>query len=411
MMYNDNLDIMNGAKIAIIGVGGGGNNAVNKMADDEMEGLTFIIANTDIQVLNNSNIPNKIILGKELTKGLGAGANPMIGEKAAQDSLEEIRDMVSGYDLVFVAAGMGGGTGTGAAPIIAKEAKETGALVVGIVTTPFTFEGRRRIANANVGLDEFRQNVDSIIIVSNDRLKEELGTIPLTESFQYSDAILKQAVRTITDLINSHSLINLDFADVKTVIEEQGLALIGVGRASGENKAVEAAIAAINSPILESSIEGARNAIVNIAGSSTNLSIEQAHIAIDTIKESAGDDIDIIFGVTINDSLEDEIVISVIATGLAATKSERLNSVKRRSRNEDETNIKKYKTVENVTKEEPLEASEEFTKSEITQDEDVEQDVSSEDTLEKLTNDSFTNEKLLEFDLFDEDETEEFEGF
>lgn len=410
-MYNDNLDIMNGAKIAIIGVGGGGNNAVNKMADDEMEGLTFVIANTDIQVLNNSKIPNKIILGKELTKGLGAGANPVIGEKAAQDSLEEIREMVSGYDLVFVAAGMGGGTGTGAAPIIAKEAKETGALVVGIVTTPFTFEGRRRIANANVGLDEFRQNVDSIIIVSNDRLKEELGTIPLTESFQYSDAILKQAVRTITDLINSHSLINLDFADIKTVIEEQGLALIGVGRASGENKAVEAAIAAINSPILESSIEGARNAIVNIAGSSTNLSIEQAHIAIDTIKESAGDDIDIIFGVTINDSLEDEIVISVIATGLAATKSERLNSVKRRSMTEDETNIKKYKTIENVTKEEPLEASKEFAKSEITTEQEAEQEASSENTLEQLTKDSFTNEKLLEFDLFDEDETEEFEGF
>ncbi len=410
-MYNDNLDIMNGAKIAIIGVGGGGNNAVNKMADDEMEGLTFIIANTDIQVLNNSNIPNKIILGKELTKGLGAGANPVIGEKAAQDSLEEIREMVSGYDLVFVAAGMGGGTGTGAAPIIAKEAKDTGALVVGIVTTPFTFEGKRRITNANVGLDEFRQNVDSIIIVSNDRLKEELGTIPLTESFQYSDAILKQAVRTITDLINSHSLINLDFADVKTVIEDQGLALIGVGRASGENKAVEAAIAAINSPILESSIEGARNAIVNIAGSSTNLSIEQAHIAIDTIKESAGDDIDIIFGVTINDSLEDEIVISVIATGLATTKSERLNSVKRRSRNEDETNIKKYKTVDNITKEEPFEASEEFSQSEITQEEDIHQEASSEKTLEQLTKDSFTNEKLLEFDLFDEDETEEFEGF
>ena len=355
-----NDDIMNGAKIAIVGVGGGGNNAVNKMVEDDMKGLTFIIANTDIQVLKTSPIEKRIVLGKDLTKGLGAGANPEIGEKSANDSIDEIKKAVDGYDLVFVAAGMGGGTGTGAAPIIAKVAKDTGALVVGIVTTPFVFEGKRRMQNALIGLEEFRKNTDSIIIISNDRLKEELGTIPLMESFQYSDAILKQAVRTITDLINSHSLINLDFADIRTVIEQQGLALIGVGRSSGEDKAREAAIAAINSPILESSIEGAKNAIVNIAGSSTGLSIEQANTAIETIKENAGEELDIIFGVTINDALEDEIVVSVIATGLSVTKSERIKIAKMVS--PDGRDISKYRKVTKQEEEVRLydEVTEEF---------------------------------------------------
>ncbi len=401
-----NNDIINGAKIAIVGVGGGGNNAVNKMALDKMEGITFVLANTDQQVLDNSPIETTITLGRDLTKGLGAGANPEIGERAANDSIEEIRKAVSGYDLIFVAAGMGGGTGTGAAPIIAKVAKDTGALVVGIVTTPFGFEGNKRLSNAYKGLEAFRQNVDSIIIVSNDRLKEELGTIPLTESFHYSDAILKQAVRTITDLINSHSLINLDFADVKTVIESQGLALIGVGRASGENKAVEAAIAAINSPILESSIEGAQNAIVNIAGSSTNLSIEQANTAIDTIKEAAGDDIDIIFGVTINDDLDEEIVVSVIATGLTSTKSERVNQTKRMHQNKDETDIDKYKSEKSQS--DMLEETEESATTSLFSSSSY--DAEEEDTKDFIEQ-SFTNEKLLEFDLFDEDDTKEFEGF
>lgn len=409
-MYK-NDDIMNGAKIAIIGVGGGGNNAVNKMADDRMEGITFMLANTDQQVLDNSPIEKTISLGRDLTKGLGAGANPDIGERAANDSIDEIKDAVSGYDLIFVAAGMGGGTGTGAAPIIAQIAKATGALVVGIVTTPFGFEGKRRYENASRGLELFRQNVDSIIIVSNDRLKEELGTIPLTESFHYSDAILKQAVRTITDLINSHSLINLDFADVKTVIESQGLALIGVGRASGDNKAVEAAIAAINSPILESSIEGAKNAIVNIAGSSTNLSIDQANTAIDTIKEAAGADIDIIFGVTINDSLEDEIVVSVIATGLSSTKTERVHESQRLNRNKDEAEITSYK---NIQKNEPFNSQ----PKDLVSDDNKTKNFETSDTYEleeEETDDfieqSFTSEKLLEFDLFDEDDSKEFEGF
>ncbi len=403
-----NNDIINGAKIAIVGVGGGGNNAVNKMALDNMEGITFVLANTDQQVLDNSPIEKTITLGRDLTKGLGAGANPEIGERAANDSVDEIKKSIAGHDLIFVAAGMGGGTGTGAAPIIAKVAKETGALVVGIVTTPFGFEGNKRLSNAYKGLEEFRQNVDSIIIVSNDRLKEELGTIPLTESFHYSDAILKQAVRTITDLINSHSLINLDFADVKTVIENQGLALIGVGRASGENKAVEAAIAAINSPILESSIEGARNAIVNIAGSSTNLSIEQANTAIDTIKEAAGDNIDIIFGVTINDDLDEEIVVSVIATGLTSTKSERVNQVKRQHQNKNETDIDKYKS-ETSTQETKVEAeTEEENATSLFSSSNY--DAEEEDTKDFIEQ-SFTNEKLLEFDLFDEDDTKEFEGF
>lgn len=216
---------------------------------------------------------------------------------------------------------MGGGTGTGAAPVIAKAAKESGALVVGIVTTPFNFEGKRRTTNAADGLSKLSDNVDSIIVISNDRLLDELGEIPLTDSFKYSDAILKSAIRTISDLIQDHSLINLDFADVKTVIEGQGAALIGVGSSTGENAAVEAAIKAINSPILESSIEGAKNAIVSVAGSSKSLTIAKAQQAVNTIKEAAHSDLDIMFGVTINESLEDEIVVSVIATGLNQAKA------------------------------------------------------------------------------------------
>lgn len=311
-----------GAKIKIIGVGGGGSNAVNKMVEGKITGLEFYVANTDVQALNDSIIPeqNKIILGENLTKGLGAGANPEIGENAAIESTETIREIVSGCDLIFVAAGMGGGTGTGAAPVIAKIAKDEGCLVVGIVTTPFDFEGNARSRNAKEGLRKIKDNVDSIIVVSNNRLLAELGSFSITDSFKFSDATLKNAVRTIADLINKHSLINLDFADVKAVIKNQGLALIGTGKSSGENAAVEAAINAIQSPILESSIEGAANAIVNVLGSPTTLTLQQAQEAVQTIKEAANSNVDVIFGVTINEEMGDEIVVSVIATGLTQIK-------------------------------------------------------------------------------------------
>ncbi len=306
------------AKIKVIGVGGAGNNAVNRMLEDEVMGIDFIVANTDEQVLNESKAKIKLILGKKITKGLGAGANPQVGKEAAIESTEEIKSIVNGVDLVFIASGMGGGTGTGAAPVIAKIAREAGALVVGIVTTPFKFEGTKRTANATAGLIQFYENVDSIIIVSNDRLLLELGSIPLKDSFKYSDAVLKQAVRTITDLIAMPALINLDFADIKAVMENQGPALIGIGNAKGENKAVEAAINAINSPILEASIDGAKNAIINITGGN-NFTLEEANKVVDTIQNAANEKINILFGVSTNDELEDELIVSVIATGLKGT--------------------------------------------------------------------------------------------
>lgn len=342
--FENSLGLQNldkGPKIKIIGVGGGGMNAVNKMIEDKIRGIDFIVANTDRQALKSSKATYKLVLGEHTTKGLGAGANPEIGHKAAQETIEQIKAIVKDTDLVFVTAGMGGGTGTGAAPTIAKAARDAGSLVVGIVTTPFSFEGKKRVANAVKGLEELSKHVDSIIVISNDRLLDELGGISLIDSFQYSDAILKQAVRTITDIVNEYSLINLDFADVKAVLHNAGSALIGVGRAEGENSAVEAAIDAINSPILESSIEGAKHAIVNITGSAKSLTIAKAQIAVETIKEAAGNDIDIIFGVTINDELADEIIVSVIATGISHSKQH--PGHKKQSTIEDTTNINQYR--------------------------------------------------------------------
>lgn len=331
-----------GANIKIIGVGGAGNNAVKKMLEDRIKGVEFIVANTDSQALRDSRVEKQIALGKKTTKGLGAGSYPEVGRKAAEESLDEIKAVVTGADLVFIAAGMGGGTGTGAAPVIAKAAKEAGAIVVAIVTTPFSFEGPRRIKNAIEGQKEMTKVVDSIIVVSNDRLSEELGEISLADSFKYADAILKQAVRTIAELIQEHSTINLDFADVKAVLEGQGPALIGVGVGKGENSAIEAAVNAIQSPILESSIYGAKSAIINIAGSNDNLTIIKAQEAVKTIKEAADSDLDIMFGITTNDSFEDQIVVSVIATGLSNTRTD-LEHQSTSSTLMDETDIEQYK--------------------------------------------------------------------
>lgn len=343
-----------GAKIKVFGVGGGGSNAVNKMLEDKITGLEFYVANTDVQALNDSKLPpeNRIILGENLTKGLGAGANPEIGKKAAEESSNDIKELVKNTDLVFVAAGMGGGTGTGAAPIIAKIAKEAGALVVGIITTPFDFEGITRGKNAKQGMSELKDHVDSIIVVSNNRLLAELGSFSITDSFRFSDATLKNAVRTIADLINKHSLINLDFADVKAVIQNQGLALIGTGKASGEDAAVEAAIQAIQSPILESSIEGAKNAIVNVLGSPATLTLKQAQEAVQTIKEAANSTVDVIFGVTINEEMGDEIVVSVIATGLTQIKEfEGIPGVKDVNKKDDYEEIDLETFKQHVTQE------------------------------------------------------------
>ena len=312
------------AKIKVFGVGGAGCNAINRMVEEDVRGVEFYVANTDLQVLNISPAKNKLILGKTITKGLGAGANPEIGYKAALESEDDIREAMKGADMVFITAGLGGGTGTGAAPLFAKIAKEFDILTVGIVTKPFTFEGKKRTEQANRGLEELRNYVDSLIIVSNNQLLEVIGRIPFVEAFREADNVLRQGVQTITDLIAVPALINLDFADVRAVMEGQGSALIGIGMAQGDNKAQEAAAKAITSPLLEAQIRGARNAIVNVTGGES-ITIYDANDAVDFIRESAGSEIDIIFGVAINESLGDNIIITVIATGIDLPK---VNQVK-----------------------------------------------------------------------------------
>ena len=287
------------ANIKVFGIGGGGCNAVNRMVSEGVKGVEFYVANTDLQALNISPVENKIVLGREVTKGLGAGANPEMGRRAAQ---------------VFITTGLGGGTGTGAAPMFAKIAKEEGALTVGIVTKPFTFEGKKRMKSAEDGLAELKQYVDSLIIVSNNNLIEVIGRRPLTEAFQAADNVLRQGVQTITDLIAVPALINLDFADVRTIMENQGSALIGIGMAEGEDKARAAAEKAIQSPLLEAQITGASNAIVNITGGES-ITLFDAEDAMALVREAAGNDIDAIFGVAINEKLGDSIIVTVIATG------------------------------------------------------------------------------------------------
>ncbi len=308
------LDGKNIAVIKVFGIGGGGCNAVNRMVTEEMQGVEFFVANTDVHILKKSPVNNKIALGKETTRGLGAGANPEAGRRAAIESEEEIREAMKGSDMIFITTGLGGGTGTGAAPICAKIAKEEGALTVGVVTKPFSFEGRKRTLVANDGLEELKQYTDSLIIISNNNLLEIIGHQPITQAFQIADNILRQSVQTITDLITVPALINLDFADVRTIMENKGAALIGIGMAEGENKALLATEKAIRSPLLEQQIKGAHNAIVNITGGES-LTLLDAEEAMAYIRESAGNNIDVIFGVAINEKLEDTIIVTIIATG------------------------------------------------------------------------------------------------
>ncbi len=301
------------ARIVVIGVGGAGNNAVNRMIDDDLSSVEFYVANTDRQALATSKARNRLVLGEELTGGLGAGGEPSVGKAAAEASSEDIRAIVKGANMVFIAAGMGGGTGTGAAPVIARIAKEEGALTVAIVTRPFTFEGKKRIANSVEGLNELKEAVDSIIIVSNDKLLMVSGTQPISEAFNESDKVLSQSVKTVTDLILIPAIINLDFADVKNTLKDSGIALIGFGDGSGPNKAQEAAQNAISSPLLEASINGARRAICAVTCGS-QVSLYEAQETVDRIIEAAGNTIDIKFGVSINPQLTDRILVSVIAS-------------------------------------------------------------------------------------------------
>lgn len=309
-----------GAKIKVIGVGGGGCNAVNTMIRSGLTGVEFIVANTDSQALAASLAPVKIQLGGDLTKGLGAGANPEVGRKAAMDDYENISEHIDGADMVFVTAGMGGGTGTGAAPIIAKLAKELGALTVGVVTKPFMFEGRKRMKQAAAGIKVLEESVDSLITIPNQRLLQIAGeSLSLVDTFKKADEVLLHAVQGISDLINNTGFINADFADVSTVMANKGLALMGTGIATGPDRAVKAANEAISSPLLEDiTVDGATGIIVNITGNST-LSMHETNEAMTLIMEAADEDAEIIFGTVIDDEMADEIKVTVIATGLGGT--------------------------------------------------------------------------------------------
>ncbi len=312
----DNYDLSNfepAAKIVVIGVGGAGNNAVNRMIDEEIANVTFWVANTDKQALSTSKSEHRLVLGPEITGGLGAGGIPEIGEQAAEASSEEIKEIVKDANMVFIAAGMGGGTGTGAAPVIARYAKDAGALVIAIVTRPFTFEGKKRIVHSIEGLNKLKNSVDSIIVVSNDKLLMTNGNAPISQAFNESDKVLAQSVKTVVNLIMLPAVINLDFADVRSTLENSGVALIGFGMGTGPTRAKDAANTAINSPLLEASISGSRRAIVAITCGS-NVSLFDAQECVNLLISAANRDIDIKFGVTINDQLTDEILVSVIAS-------------------------------------------------------------------------------------------------
>ncbi|APP10812.1 cell division protein FtsZ [Lactobacillus delbrueckii subsp. delbrueckii DSM 20074 = JCM 1012] len=316
MDFTFDSDDNNNAVIKVIGVGGAGGNAVNRMIEDGVQGVSFIAANTDVQALNSNNAEVKIQLGPKLTRGLGAGSHPETGQKAAEESEETIEDALKGADMIFITAGMGGGTGTGAAPVIAKIARETGALTVGVVTRPFSFEGPKRSKNAAEGIAKLKEYVDTLVIVANNRLLEIVDKkTPMMEAFKEADNVLKQGVQGISDLITSTDYVNLDFADVKTVMENQGAALMGIGRASGENRTVEATKMAISSPLLEVSIDGAKQVLLNITGG-PDLTLFEAQDASEIVSTAAGEDVNIIFGTAINPNLGDEVVVTVIATGI-----------------------------------------------------------------------------------------------
>lgn len=311
--FDTNLDQL--ATIKVIGVGGGGNNAVNRMIEHGVQGVDFIAVNTDAQALNLSKAEIKMQIGGKLTRGLGAGANPEVGKKAAEESKEQIEEALRGADMVFVTAGMGGGTGTGAAPVIAQIARDLGALTVGVVTRPFTFEGKKRSNQAAGGIAAMKEAVDTLIVIPNDRLLEIVDkSTPMLEAFREADNVLRQGVQGISDLIAVPGLINLDFADVKTIMANKGSALMGIGVAAGENRAAEAAKKAISSPLLETSIDGAQGVLMNITGG-TNLSLYEVQEAADIVASASDQEVNMIFGSVINENLKDEIIVTVIATG------------------------------------------------------------------------------------------------
>lgn len=342
------IDVEQFAQIKVIGVGGGGNNAVNRMIESNLQGIQFIVVNTDKQALFTSRAEYKIQIGEKLTRGLGAGANPDVGKKAAEESRDDIYQSLQGADMVFITAGMGGGTGTGAAPIVAEIAKEMGILTVGVVTKPFMFEGKRRMLHAEKGIEDLKTKVDTLVTIPNDRLLQVVERkTSIMDAFKIADDVLRQGVQGISDLIAIPGLVNLDFADVKTIMFEQGLAHMGIGKANGENRAAEAAKLAIQSPLLETSINGAQGVLLNITGGS-NLGLFEVNEAAEIVSQAADADANIIFGAVIDESLKDELRITVIATGFESKSSERdLKQLSNEKQNQNNEVKEEEKTKEN----------------------------------------------------------------
>jgi cell division protein FtsZ len=312
-----------GARIKVVGVGGGGSNAVNRMVQAGLDGVEFIIANTDLQALKLNSAPNKIQIGGKLTKGLGAGADPNVGRQAALEDTDKLIEALDGADMVFVTTGLGGGTGTGAAPVVAEIARELEALTVGVVTRPFQFEGRRRAQQAEQGISELSDKVDTLIVIENDRLLQVVEKrTPLSDAFKMADDILRQGVQGITDLITVPGIVNLDFADVRTIMRDAGSALMGIGVGSGENRASEAARTAVSSPLLESSIEGATGILLNITGPA-DLGLFEVNEAAEVVTSAADQNANVIFGAVIDDAQRDEVRVTVIATGFGAQRRRR----------------------------------------------------------------------------------------
>ena len=339
--FDQSKDILpsQNAKIEVIGVGGGGSNAVNRMIDSDLEGVSFRVLNTDAQALLQSSADRRVQLGQNLTRGLGAGGNPSIGQKAAEESKDELQQTLEGSDLVFIAAGMGGGTGTGAAPVVAEVAKQSGALTVGIVTKPFSFEGKRRMRQADEGIARLAENVDTLIVIPNDRLKDVIAGAPLQEAFRNADDVLRMGVKGISDIITCPGLVNVDFADVRSVMTEAGTALLGIGIGSGRSRALEAAQAAMNSPLLEAArIDGAKGCVINITGGK-DMTLEDMTSASEIIYDVVDPEANIIVGAVIDESMEGEIQVTVIATGFETNQPLKQQRIKNRLSNQPLYNI------------------------------------------------------------------------
>ena len=339
--FDQSKDILpsQNAKIEVIGVGGGGSNAVNRMIDSDLEGVSFRVLNTDAQALLQSSAERRVQLGQNLTRGLGAGGNPSIGQKAAEESREELQQALEGSDLVFIAAGMGGGTGTGAAPVVAEVAKQSGALTVGIVTKPFSFEGKRRMRQAEEGIARLAENVDTLIVIPNDRLKDVIAGAPLQEAFRNADDVLRMGVKGISDIITCPGLVNVDFADVRSVMTEAGTALLGIGIGSGRSRALEAAQAAMNSPLLEAArIDGAKGCVINITGGK-DMTLEDMTSASEIIYDVVDQEANIIVGAVVDEAMEGEIQVTVIATGFETNQPLKQQRIKNRLSNQPLYNL------------------------------------------------------------------------